>query len=99
MVFLPRMEAVKSRMIEWEENLQVVPKEYETGVRPIVFVTHDESTFNSNDRHKEIWVHEDHAPLRKKGRGQGLHVSDFLTPVGRLDDGNLCETHKCGGDI
>lgn len=98
-VFLPRMEALKSRMMEWDENLQVVPKEYETGVRPIVFVTHDESTFNSNDGRKKIWVHEDHAPLRKKGRGQGLHVSDFLTPVGRLDDGNVCEILKCGGDI
>lgn len=37
--------------------------------------------------------------MRKKGRGQGLHVSDYLTPVGGLDEGKVCETLKCGGDI
>ena len=81
--------------MEWNENFQVVPKKYETGVRPIVFVTHDKSTFNSNAGRKKIWVYEDHAQLRKKGRGQWLHVFDFLTPVGRLDDGNVGEILKC----
>ena len=97
-VFLPRMEELKLWMIEWNEDLTIIPKEYEAGVRPIVFVTHDESTFNSNNGRKRIWVHEDHAPLRKKGRRQGLHVSDFLVPVGRLEDGDVCEILKCGGD-
>ena len=26
-------------------------------------------------------------------------MSDFLTPVGRLDGGNTCEILKCGGDV
>jgi len=98
-VFLPQMAVYKARMMEWDENLQVIPKEYGEGVKPLVFVTHDESTFNSNDGRKKIWVHEDKAPLRKKGRGQGLHVSDYLTAIGRLGDGEACETLKCGGDI
>ena len=37
--------------------------------------------------------------MRKKGRRQGLHVSDYQTPIGRLDDSNVRETLKCGGDI
>ncbi|RPA97965.1 hypothetical protein L873DRAFT_1836176 [Choiromyces venosus 120613-1] len=97
-VFLPRLQALQSRMMQWDESLTIIPKEYEPGVRPIVFVTHDESTFNSNEGRRRIWIHEDQAPLRKKGRGQGLHVSDFLTPVGRLGNGDVCEILKCGGD-
>ena len=34
----------------------------------------------------------------KKGRGKGLHVSHFLTPIVRLGDGNICEIRPCGGD-
>ena len=43
-------------------------------------------------------VHSEHKPLRKQGRGQGLHISDFLTPIARLGDGEACVTPKCGGD-
>jgi len=86
-------------MVERDENLEVIAKPLEPGVRPIVFITHDERTFNSNDGRKKIWIHKDHAPIRKKGRGQGLHVSDFLTPVGHLNSGKVCEVLKCGGEI
>ncbi|RPA93141.1 hypothetical protein L873DRAFT_1847383 [Choiromyces venosus 120613-1] len=86
-------------MLEWDETLTIIEKEQVVGVKPIVFITHDECTFNSNDGRKRIWIHNDKAPLRKKGRGQGLHVSDFLTPVGRLGGGDVCEIMKCGGDV
>ena len=36
--------------------------------------------------------------MRKKGRGKGLHVSDFVTPIGQLGDGNTCVIMPCGGD-
>ena len=98
-VFLPRMQSFQPRMMEWDENLQVIDKTYAAGERPLVFITHDECTFNSNDGRKKIWIHENKAPIRKKGRGQGLHVSNFLTPIGRLSGGNVCEVLKCGGDI
>ena len=93
------MESLKPSMMEWNEQLEPIFKELEPGVKPIVFITHDESTFNSNDGRKRIWIHEDKSPLRKKGRRQGLHVSDYLTPIGRLGDGDVCEILKCGGDI
>jgi len=88
-------------MMEWDANLQPIAKtlpELE-GVRPIVFITHNESTFNSNHGRKRIWINEDKSPLCKKGRGQGLHVSDFLSPIGRLEGGSVCEILKCGGDV
>jgi len=97
--FLPRMQALRPRMMEWDDSLEPISKILEPNTKPVVFVTHDECTFNLNDGRKRIWIHKDHAPIRKKGRGQGLHVSDFLTPVGRLGGGAVCEILKCGGDV
>jgi len=98
-VFLPQMKSLQPHMMEWDEALQVIDKSYEANQRPLVFITHDECTFNSNDGRKKIWIHENKAPIRKKGRGQGLHISDFLTPVGGLGVGNVCDVLKCGGDV
>jgi len=98
-ILLPRMQSLQSQMMEWDANLNIIDKSDPPNSRPIVFITHDECTFNSNDGRKKIWIHEDRAPIRKKGRGQSLHVSDFLTPVGRLGGGNVCEVLKCGGEV
>ena len=50
-----------------------------------ILITHDESTFYANDGKKTFWGPVGHQPLRKKGAGLSLHVSDFLTEVdGRL---------------
>jgi len=98
-VFIPRRQRLQSRMVEWDEGVNVIDKSYECGSRPLVFITHDRCTFHSKDGRKKIWIHEDHAPICKKGRGQGLHVLDFLTPVGCHDQGNVCETLMCGGDV
>ena len=54
------------------------------GQKPLVLVTRDESTFNANDGKRQMWMKEDKQPLKPKGRGKGLMVSDFLTPGGRL---------------
>ncbi|KAG0643690.1 hypothetical protein HOY80DRAFT_1087909 [Tuber brumale] len=44
----------------------------------------DESTFNANDGRSKIWIKENPVPLKKKTRGKGIIVSDFLIPGGRL---------------
>ena len=93
------MKSLQPHMMEWDEAFQVVDKSYGANQRPLVFIAHDECPFNSNDGRKKIWIHENKSPIRKKGWGQGLHVSDFLTPVGRLGAGNVCEVLKCGGDV
>ena len=60
------------------------------GVRfRLILVTHDESTFYENDRRKTMWINNDtKAVVEKKGEGQSIMVSDFLTSEwGRLKDG------------
>jgi len=60
------------------------------GVRfRLILVTHDESTFYENDRRKTKWVHSSEtAVAEKKGEGQSVMASDFLTVEwGRLKDG------------
>ena len=98
-IFVPRIQALTTRMIEWDDSLEPISTVLEPDTKPGVFVTHDKCTFNSNDGRKQIWIHKDHAPICTKGGGQGLHVSDFLTPVGRLGGGVVCEILKCSGDV
>ncbi|PKY59599.1 hypothetical protein RhiirA4_430523 [Rhizophagus irregularis] len=50
-----------------------------------ILVTHDETTFQSNDGLKSGWMPNGEQPLRKKGQGRSIHISDFLTDtIGRL---------------
>lgn len=54
------------------------------GEKPLVLVTHDESTFNANDGKRRVWKGKGKSPLRPKGKGKRIMASEFLTPVGRL---------------
>ncbi|KAG0639114.1 hypothetical protein HOY80DRAFT_1045975 [Tuber brumale] len=87
--------------MQWDNDLSPIsnPELLSGQLEPIIMVTQDECTFNANDGRHFIWTHKEHQPLRKKGRGQGLHVSDLLIPIGRLGDGAACEILKCGGNI
>jgi len=90
--FLPSLKAPDDCMTHWElvqndqsEEIHIVyPPNLPTGVRPIVPIVHDESTFNANDGRSKVWVKNNGVPLRKKTRGKGIMVSDFVTPGGRL---------------
>jgi len=55
----------------------------------LILVTHDESTFYENDRRKIHWVNKKATPEpEKKGEGQSLMASEFLTVEwGRLTSG------------
>ncbi|RPB02908.1 hypothetical protein L873DRAFT_1761819 [Choiromyces venosus 120613-1] len=53
---------------------------WDKGEKPIVFITHDESTFNANDGKCRIWKEEGKQPLQAKSHGQRIMVSGFLTP-------------------
>lgn len=43
-------------------------------------VAHEECTCNANDGTHYHWIKGDENPIRKKSRGQGLHISEFITP-------------------
>jgi len=50
-----------------------------------VLVIHDESLFHANDGRKSGWGPESEQPIRKKGQGRAIHVSEFLCEtLGRL---------------
>nr|CAG8567820.1 13505_t:CDS:2 [Entrophospora candida] len=51
----------------------------EDGVKMKVLVTHDESTFYSNEDKSMGWKIIGEEPLKKKGKGRAYHVSGFLT--------------------
>ena len=95
------MAAYANEFLRWDENLQEIPNDnhFAGDMQPLILVAQDESTFNPNDRKHFIWIHPDHQQPQKKGRGQGLHVSDFLPPIGRLRPRDACVIMKCGGDI
>lgn len=67
-----------------EEIFEIPSVCSDNGHRPVMFVTHDESTFNANDGVHYAWSHPDHTVLYPKGRGKGIMVSDVVTPFGRL---------------
>ena len=50
-----------------------------------VLVTHDKSLFHTNDGRTSGWGPDSEQPLRKKGQGRAIHVSEFLCEtLGRL---------------
>ena len=63
----------------------VEPPELSQGEKRHVLVVHDESLFYSNDGVSSMWVHPKHPPLRKKGKGRCIMLSEFLCEChGRL---------------
>ena len=83
--FLPLWDSYVPRMVQFEEDGRWrIPETLPPGEKPLVFITHDESTFNANDGKRKTWKEEGKQPLRAKSRGKGIMVSGFLTPGGRL---------------
>ena len=50
-----------------------------------ILVTHDETTFHSNDGRNSGWAPNNEQPLWKKGQRRAIHISDFICEtIGRL---------------
>src|SRR5581483_11885753 len=50
-----------------------------------ILITHDECLFYANDDRPIVWAPIGEPPLRKKGQGKSIMVSDFLLEtIGRL---------------
>ncbi|KAJ7869644.1 hypothetical protein B0H13DRAFT_2557516 [Mycena leptocephala] len=92
------LEKYEPRMVEYNNdgNVKRTPVGYvlegKLKGQPfrLILVTHDESTFYANDRHKDGWLSksEKNKP-QPKGEGESIMVSDFLTlDWGRLVDGD-----------
>ncbi|KAJ2922656.1 hypothetical protein H1R20_g14444, partial [Candolleomyces eurysporus] len=68
-----------------DRTLEPIPPVLQPGERLHVPVFQDESIFRSNDLRRRVWVKDGKTPLRKKGQGRAIHVSDFIVEqTGRL---------------
>ena len=53
-----------------------------TAPKQLVTMYHDESTFQANDDQKYAWAQPDQSFLKKKCRGSGIMISDFIEEFG-----------------
>ena len=60
-----------------------------------IIVNHDEMSIATNEQCHWLWLAEGQQPLRKKGNGHSIHVSDFiLETTGHLSlTQTQCEAH------
>ena len=52
--------------------------------KPLLLVTHHESSFNANDEMRQLWMFNGKHLSQPKSKGKGIMVSAFLTPNGVL---------------
>lgn len=93
--FLERWKEYEKRFVTYDNDGNILkwPTGFpvpQVGRFRLILVTHDESTFHANDRRKTKWVHaSEKAVAERKGEGDSIMVSDFLTiEWGRLQHGN-----------
>ena len=90
--FLNEMKSLLSYFVEFFEDGTMVSKEYPDDCevegpdrRPIIMITHDESTFSANDGRRKVWTLNGQGILRPKRKEKRIMVSDFLLPWSRLN--------------
>lgn len=90
--FLDEMKSLLPYFVEFSDDGSMLPKTYPEDCaiagpdrRPIIMITHDESTFSAIDGRRKVWTLDGHGILRPKGKGKGIMVSDFLLPWSRLN--------------
>jgi len=73
-------------MATYEEiTLDRVPPVLKPGEMEHVLVMQDKSIFHANEYGRRSWLTEGQQPIQKKGHGQVVHVSDFISEtIGRL---------------
>ena len=61
-----------------DETLEPIQPILKPGEKKHIPVHHYESIFRSNELRQRVWVKDGKMPLRKKGQGKAIHVSDFI---------------------
>ena len=86
MEFLSVIGSGESHRTNFDDNtLEPIQPTLKPGEKKHIPVHHDESIFRSNELQQRVWVKDGKMPLRKKGQGKAIHVSDFITEeTGRL---------------
>lgn len=78
--FLQRMCDVEKLMTTYDgsDMTEETKPDLKNCAKEHVLVVHDESLFYSNDGDSPMWIHPKHPPLRKKGKGRCIMISEFL---------------------
>ncbi|CAG8517448.1 13040_t:CDS:2, partial [Cetraspora pellucida] len=88
-IFFQKVAEFDQFMSKWHDEgceFRIFPQ-LSNGEKEHVWVTHDETTFYAYDGPCAVWCPEEEQPLRKKGLGLGIHISDFMTEmIGLLKD-------------
>lgn len=75
-------------MCKYDDKTQeAVPPNLEANEREHILIYQDESIFHVNDLRRSLWLAEGQMPIRQKGNGRAIMVSDFIcekTKTGRL---------------
>lgn len=85
-IFLPAIAQFEKLMAKYEgPELKKIMPDIKEGQKQIIVQYHDECCFHVNDEARNLWLRDGEQPLRKKGRGRLIHVSDFINEEnGRL---------------
>ncbi|KAF7975143.1 hypothetical protein HWV62_10305, partial [Athelia sp. TMB] len=68
-----------------DKTLEIIEPTLSEGEKKHVPLHHDESIFRPNEMQQRVWIKNGNMPLRKKGLGRAIHVSDWITEeTGRL---------------
>jgi hypothetical protein len=95
-IFLPAIAQFETLMAKHEgPELKKIMPEIGEGQRRIIIQYHDECCFHANDEARSLWLREGEQPLRKKGRGRLIHISDFINE----EDGRLVLLDENGQTI
>ena len=77
--FLPAITRFEAQMAKHKGPvLKKIMPEIQEGQRQIIIQYHDKCCFHANNEARSLWLREGEQPLRKKGRGRLIHVSDFI---------------------
>jgi hypothetical protein len=68
----------RMRKYEGEDCKSAIDPVLRSGERQLVMVVHDESYFSAHDGHRTVWMDRDKKPIRPKGQGRSLMVSEFI---------------------
>ena len=67
---------------EPDAQLDERDKREKAGLKKLILIYHDESAFSANDDQPKGWGNAETTPIRPKGRGTGIMVSDFIEEYG-----------------
>jgi hypothetical protein len=62
-----------------DQTLKCVPPTLQPREREHVLIMQDETVFHTNEYRRQSWLAQDQQPIWKKGGGQAIHVSDFIS--------------------